>query len=115
MKKLVLLLISIILVIFNLVGCSNSKDTTYTIEKHKEIRVGKDIPSGKYTAKIINPYIFSFDISPIEYKENNLVQYGESLVGKRIKESDMNNYVYEVNLPKDKIVVSDTDIILIKK
>lgn len=114
MKKLVFLLISMILVIFNLVGCSDSKVTTYTIEKHKEIEVGKDMPSGKYNVKIVNPYISSFNIAPIEYKDIDLVRYGESLVVKRIKESD-NDYVYEVNLPKNKIVVSDTDIIMTKK
>ena len=99
-----------------MVACSSNKDETYSIKKYQEIKVGEDIPSGKYIATLKNEFISELNICPIENKEYDLIQYGESLKTKLIEENSYTNtYMYEIKLPKGKLITSNVDVILTKK
>lgn len=115
MKKILLFLTSIILIVLNLVGCSSNKETQYTLKREQEIMVGNEIPAGEYSAKILSNGYSTVNICEIK-KIDGLKGYGEDYVGKLIEdESDMTTYVYEVKLPKGKIISSNADVLLIKK
>lgn len=114
-KILVLVVLSVTLVISS-VAYSNVKNKTYTMIKYEEIKVGEDIPPGKYKAEINNSYIFEPDICTIEKKDDNLINYGESLIKRLIEYNpNKNTFVYEVEIPKDKSIISNLDVVLTKK
>lgn len=104
MKKLILVLITLIIV--NLIGCSNNNTTTYSIPKDQGLKVGEDLPSGTYI---------------LQAKEDNLPvsvtkKDGTSLISQFITNPTGDKFVeYKIKLPKDTTITTGADAILIKK
>ncbi|MGL4911860.1 MAG: hypothetical protein ACRC3Y_05435 [Romboutsia sp.] len=106
MKKIILL-VCVMLLSLNIAGCSTVETSpeSYQIKKEQELKVGEDIPAGKY--------ILKSDATSIAYNINNID--GSTAVSEFLSTDNGESIEYEVELSEKTIISTSEDAILIKK